>query len=133
MPLDQSQRASEPTPQGSLGDLRGAAIEKFDSDAEKANKENAGRELSMIEALKESEAFKWFEAEFIEKLYRASFDALRAEATTDNDAAWRRINARYVALRGVKAGMIEREIVHRRKINPKDPTIEVLRQTLAAL
>lgn len=139
MPLDPSQRAAEPTPTGSLGDLRGAERVELankpgqNADTVKANDLRAAAELAMINELKQSAAFQWFEAEFIDKPYAASFDALRAEATTEDDAFWRRINAKYVALREVKSGMIQREIVHLKRISPIEPAIAALTQHLRTL
>lgn len=88
----------------------------------------------MIEELRNSAAFKWFEAEFIDKPYAASFDALRDQVSPQEAApvlAYRQ--TRYVAFKSVKTGMIEREIVHLKRVSPSDPAIAALTQYLRTL
>lgn len=113
--LIENLRAGEPVVEGTVRD----------------NRANAARELEMIEELLASRAFQWFETEFIDKPYAASFEALRSKFTKPEDLA--SVQQTYVALREIKSGCAERELAHRELISPTDPVIAVLRSKLAAL
>lgn len=121
--LDQSQRAAEPTPRVNpntlVGRLKGAERVQDNDEAAAENRARAAAEISMIFELKDSTAFKWFEEEFIDKPYRASFDALRDPSTPIEELPT--VRARYAALKAVKIGIIEREIAHRDQLDPNDP------------
>ena len=98
------------------------------------NREKAARELGMISELHNNTAFQWFEAEFIDKPYSASLEALKSRRPDNDDGTWLAAQHQaYRVLRSVKASMIEREINWRKKVNPLDSEIPRLQEKLQAL
>lgn len=131
--MEQSHTSAEPLAQISVPALIRALDQQGPASSPEAedNRKRAAAEITMIFELKESRAFRWYEKEFVDKLYRAAFEALRSPHTKADDLS--ALRTTYLALRGVKAGLIEREIAHREQISPGDPEISVLREQLAAL
>lgn len=131
--MDQSQMPAQPTPEMSARDLVATLSEAepvIEGNA-KDNQQHAARELEMITELLSSRAFEWFEAEFIGKPYATAFASLRSKHTRPEDLPG--IQQTYIALREIKAGMIERELAHRELISPADPRNTFLRSKLDAL
>lgn len=134
MEADQSQRPAEPTPKRTITDYvrhSGDPLEAVASADAKENKIRAEHELAMIEELRNNAAFRWFEEEFINKPYLASFDALRDEYTAEDDLP--KIRATYSAFRKVKVAIFEREIAHRAQLLENDPEIPRLNRELRSL
>lgn len=132
-PLDPSQKAAEPLKPVKPADLARTVNAKQEavSPEEKDNRENAANEVSMIFELNSSVAFRWFEAEFIDRPFRDAFEALRTPGIKAEDLP--AIQQKYMSLRAVKVGIIEREISHRDLLDPNDSMIPVLREKLARL
>ena len=135
--MEQSHKAAEP-----LKPIKPAAlIRALEADEDEmaaqqspeaeANRQRAASEISMIFELKESTAFKWYQKEFVERLYLHAFNALRSPDVKPEDL--QKLQTTYLAMREVKAGMLEREITHREQLNPKDEEIPRLRDELARL
>lgn len=133
--LDPSQRAAEPLKpiktSVALRQLSQEPPKPSDSPEAKENRLRASAEVSMIFELKDLVAFQWFEKEFIDKAYRNAFDALRSPHVKPEDLP--KLQTTYVALRKVKAGLIEREIAHRELLDPTDDQLATLRETLSRL
>lgn len=128
MSMDQSQMPAAPTPEMSAGELvaKLGGAQKVVEGTAKENQLHAGRELEMIDELRNSQAFKWFEEQFIDKLYQESFVNLRRYHS-------KRVHYTYQTMRRVKIGMIERQKTHLELISPNDPMIGVLRAMLDVL
>jgi hypothetical protein len=138
--MDQSQKAAEPlkpvptatlvrvlnSPEADPGSAQ-------DSPEAQDNRQRASNEISMIFELKDSRAFQWFMREFIESAYQQAFDELRNPALRQKDVKLEDVQTRYVALRQVRVGMVEREIAHREQLDPNDEEIKRLREKLASL
>jgi hypothetical protein len=136
--MDQSQKAAEPikavAPATFIREMANPESDPAkDSPEAVENRRRAGAEISMIFELKDSRAFQWFMSEFIDKPYREAFDKLRDPRLRQKEESLETIQTNYVALRAVKAGMIEREIAHREQIDTNDPEVVRLRELLAAL
>jgi hypothetical protein len=134
--MDPAQKPAEPIEPllaGALLRQLNPESDPADSEEAKENRAAAAREISMIFELKDLTAFKWFEKEFIDKPYQASFDALRDPRLREKNETLENIQQRYVALRAVKVGMLEREIAHREQIAPNDVEIPRLRAELERL
>lgn len=134
--LDPSQRAAEPIKMVKASDLVrtlkpavGAAPE-LSPQAQK-NRDRAAAEIAMIFELRDARAFQWFMAEFFDKPFNEASEAYRSSDTPEEDLP--KVRARYLALKAVKAGIIEREIAHRRMMDPSDAEIFRLEQRLAQL
>lgn len=126
MSLDPSQRAAEPLPSLNAAEvLRKIEADKSKNPDDQANRILAAMELAMIEELLGLAAFRWFEAEFIDKPYRIAFDNLRSQGGEAFQS--------YKALKEVKGGMIQREITQRETVSPDDPRITYLREKLRSL
>ena len=139
-PLDPSQRAAEPLQpvapsvalkRLSLAEMEGTEPDPNESDEAVSNRQRAAAEISMIFELKDSVAFQWFEREFIDAAYSRAFEALRSPHVKPEELP--KLQTTYLALREVKAGMIEREIAHRELIDPHDEQVTELREKLARL
>jgi hypothetical protein len=135
--LDPSQRAAEPVKVIKASDLVrtlkqppvGAAPQI--SPQAQQNRDRAAAELSMIFELRDARSFQWFMAEFFEKPFIEASQAYRSDDTPEEDLP--KVRARYMALKTVKAGILEREIAHRRLMDPSDAEIFRLEQRLAQL
>jgi hypothetical protein len=135
--LDPSQRPAEPLKTVKAGDLVRTlkqppvgAAPRLTAD-EQRNRDRAAAELSMIFELRDARAFQWFMAEFFDKPFREASEAYRSPTTDEADMP--KVRARYLALKEVKSGILEREINHRRKMDPNDTEIFRLEQQLAQL
>lgn len=135
--LDPSQRAAEPVKLVKAADLVrtlkqppvGAA--PHISPQAQQNRDRAAAELSMIFELRDARSFQWFMAEFFDKPFIEASQAYRSDDTKDEDLS--KVRARYMALKDVKKGILEREIAHRRLMDPNDTEIFRLEQRLAQL
>lgn len=130
---DQSQKAAIPTTRISVAELvRGlSGGPRSNSLAKEENQKRAADQLSMIEELQKSSAFKWFFAEFVDKPYRDAFEKLRSPYTEFADLP--KVQTTYTALAAVRRGLLEREIVHREQLQPDDPALPALRDKLRNL
>jgi hypothetical protein len=97
------------------------------------NRQRAANETSMIFELKDNRAFQWFEREFIQTAYAEAFAKLRDPNLRLPEESLQNIQMTYVALRKVRVGMLEREIIHRELLDPNDSALPRLREKLAAL
>src|SRR6266404_2278410 len=135
--MDPSQKAAEPidvvSPADLVRQLSNPEADPAESEEAKDNSKRAVAEISMIFELKESTAFKWFEREFIDRPYQEAFDKLRDPRQRQKDESLESIQTAYVALRAIKVGMLEREIVHREQIDPNDVEIKRLNAKLRSL
>lgn len=135
--MDPSQKAAEPLkpvkPAQLIRTMIGNEAEPAKSAEALDNRKRAADELTMIFELRGSAAFRWFQKEFIDARYQETFDALRDPAMRLPGETLECVQARYLALRKVKAGILEREIAHRELISPTDTEIAVLREELARL
>jgi hypothetical protein len=135
--LDQSQRPAEPIQQISPGELsrrlKEPGLEIADSGTAKENRENAAAEISSIFQLQGDPNFQWFVKTFIDPEYDKAFAALRNPAVRQPGETLELVQARYVALREVKVGMMERELAHRELLDPNDQQIAKLRQEIDRL
>ncbi len=140
-PLDPSQKPAEPLqPVKPSVALKRLAIDEAAKEIESSeqpeaieNRQRAAAEISMIFELKDSSPFNWFMREFVDKPYQEAFDKLRDPRLLRKDESLEIIQQRYVALRAVRVGMIEREIAHREQIDPNDEQISELRRLLSSL
>lgn len=133
--MDQSQIAAEPlksvSPTQFIKEFVNPETQPDPNSPEAVeNRARAAQEISMIFELKDLVSFKWFIAEFIDKPYRAAFDALRDPRLRQDNETLENIQQRYVALRAVRVGMLEREIAHREQITPNDSFLHALREQL---
>lgn len=135
--LDPSQRAAEPIKTVKASDLvrtlKSPAVgapPQLSPQAQQ-NRDRAAAELSMIFELRDARSFQWFMAEFFDKPFIEASQAYRSDDTAEEDLS--KVRARYMALKAVKAGIIEREIAHRRLMDPSDAEIFRLEQRLAQL
>lgn len=135
MSLDQSQRAAEPvTPVKESTLIR--SLKPFPPDQSataQGNRKMAADQLGSISALRKSSDFQWYEREFIDKPFRSVSEKLRGIIELDPHETIASVQTTYKALREVKAGLIEREISHRRLLNPNDEEIFRLSEVLDAL
>jgi hypothetical protein len=112
--------------------LRADTDQAVDESPEAAeNRRRAAAELASIFELRENGAFQWFMESFIDTPYRNSRNAFRSSSTPVDKLA--QLHTRYVALREIKASMLEREIAHRELISPNDPEVAHLREQLELL
>lgn len=95
------------------------------------NLKNAADQLAMIIELRNLPAFQWFEESFITKPYRDARAKLLGPLAPDEDLSL--IKSRFEGLQHVARGVLERELAHRQKIDPRDPEIARLREKLAAM
>jgi hypothetical protein len=134
--MDPSQRPAEPLQpvdaRTLIRNLQGAEPIDDSPEAEN-NRMRAAAEISAIFELNKDRNFQWFMREFIDRPYNAAFDALRNPLMRQKDDTLEVIQAKYVALREVKVGMLEREIAHRELLNPRDEEIPRLRERLSRL
>jgi hypothetical protein len=134
--MDPSQRPAEPLQpvdaRTLIRNLQGAEPIDDSPEAEN-NRMRAAAEISAIFELNKDRNFQWFMREFIDRPYNAAFDALRNPLMRQKDDTLEVIQAKYVALRDVKVGMLEREIAHRELLNPRDEEIPRLRERLSRL
>jgi hypothetical protein len=135
--LDQSQRPAEPIQQISPGELsrrlKEPGMEVADTVTARENREHAASEISSIFALQGNPDFQWFVREFIDPEYDKAFAALRNPAVRQPGETLELVQARYVALREVKVGMMERELAHRQLLDPNDQEVLRLRKEIDRL
>ncbi len=93
------------------------------------NRARAADELSSIYELRQSGAFQWFMAAFIDGPHRDALETLKNPHTADLVNA----RTRYLALREIKVALLEREIQHRELMTPADEEIPRLREQLTQL
>lgn len=132
--MDPSQKAAEPIKQLSVAELAsmGKAAERVkESATAQENRQLAAQELAMIFELKENRPYKWFEAEFIDKPFQEAREKLRSPETKPEELPV--AHQRYLALKEVKAGMLEREIGWRKALDRTDSEIARLQMKLDAL
>lgn len=91
----------------------------------------AGAELAMLFELSENRAFRWLEEEFLNKPFQEARETFLSPDTRGEDLPAAR--HRYLALKEVKKAPIEREIVHRKLLDPGDSEIFRLQMKLGAL
>lgn len=113
--------------------MAGAERVDVNSEAAEENRRRAAAEISTIFELNGDRNFQWFIREFIDGPYTKAFDALRSQTMRMEGETLETVQARYVALREVKVGMLEREIAHRELIDPRDEEISRLRERLSRL
>ena len=139
--LDPAQRPAEPLPpvKPSVALKRmamdEAAVEPAPEQSPEAidNSTRAKAEIATIFELKDSGAFNWFFSEFVEKPYQDAFNKLRDPRLRQKDETLENIQQRYIALREVRIGMLEREIAHREQLDDDDGQIYDLRRLLNSL
>jgi hypothetical protein len=141
--LDPSQRPAVPVKPVEAGELlrqlrtdRDAfleAVPEETANAIKNNREHAQQEISMIFELNESQAFRWFMEEFVIPEYDRVFGQLRGIGEPPKPEDLPAIQVRYATLRGIRIGMLEREIAHRSRLDPNDSEIPRLREKLNLL
>lgn len=131
--MDQSQRPAEPVQKLSAGQFiaRTKGAEAVESATAQENRVLAGQELSMIFELNDSRAYQWYEAEFVEKVFQEARDRFLSPDTLPAEMPDAR--SRYLALKEVKKGMLEREIGWRTYLDPSDQEIGRLQMKLGAL
>lgn len=137
--MDPAQRAHEPGRPVKPADLirtlhADPVLVEENPDAAQAIAENratASAELAMIFELKESVAHQWFLEQFIAGPFRDASDALKSANTKLEELA--AVQTRYVTLRPIMAGIIEREIAHRDQLDPNDQEVFRLRERLRLL
>lgn len=137
--MDPAQRAHEPlTPVKPADLIRSLHAEptlvEENPDAAQAIAENratAASELAMIFELQNSAAHQWFLEQFVSGPFRDASDALKSPNTKPEELAT--VQTRYVTLRPIMAGIIEREIAHRDQLDPTDQEVFRLRDKLATL
>ena len=135
--LDQSQRPAAPIETISPGELSRRLKEKGTEVAETGtqieNRDHAGSEIASIFRLNGDPDFQWFMKQFIDPEYDRAFVALRNPAMREAGDTLEVVQARYVALREVKVGMLERELAHRTLLDPNDQVIPRLRREIDRL
>lgn len=132
--MDPSQKAAEPLKPASNSDFAvslNRGITPTSTEAEKRNREHAGEELSAIWHLRDNKQFQWFWRECIEKQLREAKDAYHDEQLSPESA--NTFRTKYLALRRVARWLLDREIEHRRLINPHDTEIARLREKISLL
>lgn len=136
-PLDQSQKPAEPIETISPGELsrrmKQPGLEVADTGTQAENREHAAAEISSIFKLKDDSDFQWFVKQFIDPEYDKAFLALRNPAMRQPGETLELVQARYVALREVKVGMLERELSHRSLLDPNDQEVLRLRKEIDRL
>jgi hypothetical protein len=136
--LDQSQRPAEPIQSITPGELSrrmrepGLEVAEISEDAQ-ANRDHASQEISSIFRLQGDPDFQWFMREFVNPEYDKAFAALRNPAMRQPGESLELVQARYLALREVKIGMLERELGHRELLDPNDQEVFRLRQEIDRL
>jgi hypothetical protein len=135
--LDQSQKAAEPIETISPGELsrrlKEPGVEVVDTGTQGENRQHAAGEIASIFRLKGDSDFQWFVTQFIDPEYDKAFAALRNPAMRQKDETLETVQARYMALREVKIGMMERELAHRSLLDPNDQEVFRLRKEIDRL
>jgi hypothetical protein len=114
---------------------RSTAVEQVTDDSPEAKRRNRARaqeELGLIAELRSTRSFQWF---FDVCLRRNFKEARNAVETSGEDANSRTVAVRVTAMqqwRKAARWLIEREIEHRRLLDPKDPHLADLRKELEA-
>lgn len=131
--MDPSQKQSEPLKQVSHADFAVRINRELGTpdDATKRNRENAGEALASIWHLRENKHFQWFWKECVEKEYQAAKDRYNEENISPENA--NTFRTQYLQMRRIVRFMLDREIEHRRLINPNDTEIARLREKLRLL
>lgn len=135
--MDPSQTAAEPLKSIPMSEILRRFREESPMPEEPASREaaenqtRARAEIASIFELKESRAFQWYEKEFIDKSYQEAFDKLRDSSTKSDELVAVRLV--YILMRGIKVGLIEREIAHRETLDPADEEIKRLREKLSRM
>lgn len=92
---------------------------------EQRNRERAADNLSHVFALRDSSAFDWYLREGLDKKLAEADKALKIEAGDVN-----LLRARWRSLAELRDWLTEAEIHARRKMDPKDPEIQKLGDSL---
>lgn len=133
--MDPSQKAVEPLEPVEasvlVSRLRSITPDENKSPEADSNRKQAAAEVSMIFELRDNRAFQWFETEFIDKEYLEAFSKLRSPHTKPEEL--HDVQVKYIALRAVKVGLVEREIAHRELMNSNDEQIPRLRERLSRM
>jgi hypothetical protein len=95
-------------------------------DDQAANKRRAAGELGMISELLNSTAFDWFFEKCLLPQFEGSRDALHNPATKDLNTA----RARFILAKETIRWIKERELQHRKLLNPTDSGLDKLRAEL---
>jgi hypothetical protein len=100
-------------------------------DAKERNSILAQDELAHIETLRQHPSFQWFQANCVERNFKESRDLLEeTDLTQFTPKAVTRLLSVFQTWRKVARWLDERELEHRRLLNPKDPHLEVIRARL---
>lgn len=100
-------------------------------DAKERNVLLAQDELGHIEALRQHPSFQWFQANCVERNFKESRDLLEeTDLTQFTPKAVTRLLSVFQTWRKIARWLDERELEHRRLLNPKDLHLEVIRARL---
>lgn len=112
---------------GFHGEGEGAASEG----GRERNEKRALDELGTIETLRQHPAFQWFSGTCIETGFKESRELLEeVDLAQLSPKAVTRLVATFQAWRKIARWLDEREVEHRRFLNPKDPHLDVIRARL---
>ena len=99
--------------------------------ARERNEKRALDELGTIATLRQNPAFQWFSDTCIESGFKESRELLEeVDLAQLSPKAVTRLVATFQAWRKVARWLDERELEHRRFLNPKDPHLDVIRARL---
>lgn len=88
-------------------------------------------ELSHIEALRQHPSFQWFQANCIERSFKESRDLLEeTDLAQFTPKAVTRLLSVFQTWKKIARWLDERELEHRRLLNPKDPELDMIRARL---
>ena len=100
-------------------------------DAKERNVQFAQDELGHIATLRQNAAFQWFSATCIERGFKQSRETLEeVDLAQLSPRATARLLSVFQTWRVIARWLDEREIEHRRLLNPKDPELEMIRARL---
>ena len=105
-----------------------------DEGAKARNTKLALEELGQIERLRQHPAFQWFSDTCVDRSFKESRQLLAAvnlELLPPRSVA--RIIAEFQTWRKIARWLDERELEHRRYLNPQDPHLDVIRKRLDLL
>jgi hypothetical protein len=95
------------------------------------NEKLAADELGIIESLRQNTAFQWFSDTCIEQGFKESRELLEeVDLAQLSPKAVTRLVAVFQTWRKIARWLDERELEHRRFLNPKDPHLDVIRARL---
>jgi hypothetical protein len=92
-------------------------------------KKTVEAELSQIESLRDNVAFQWFWQNCVEQGFRQARQNLE-DSTSENSADVRLLLSKFHVWRHIARWFDQRELEHRRLLNPNDPRLEQIRERI---